>query len=75
MSPDSDAYEGVLDAYIYWTRIGSEEHINGGMSEDAENNLLDVLDALGDQLTPVDAVLGAIEGLAQAVFGNNEARH
>jgi hypothetical protein len=74
MSPDSDAYEGVLDAYIYWTRIGSEEHLNGGMSEDAENNLLDVLDALGDQLTPVDAVLGAIEGLAQAVFGNIETR-
>ena len=74
MSPDSDAYEGVLDAYIYWTRIGSEEHLNGGMSEDAENNLLDVLDALGDQLTPVDSVLGAIEGLAQAVFGNIETR-
>jgi hypothetical protein len=72
-----NAYDNILDAYIWWVREGADRHtfFADNQSPEDEEVLLDILDELGVQLTPIDELLGAIEGLAQSIFNHNEARH
>lgn len=74
MNPD-DVYDDILYAYIGWTRTGAEGHIynDPDFTEETENTILDILDSLSAELDPIDELLGAIEGLAQAVFAKLEA--
>lgn len=71
-----NAYDNILDAYIWWVREGADRHTFFGDSyaPEDEEALLDILDALGEELTPIDELLGTIEGLAQSIFNHMEAR-